>query len=394
MFTIKYIASLWKRKIPGQLLSFVYAIPVTLILLCSLAQMFAPITANLLFEKNAGYRYVYSTAYSEYSENQEGGIPISKGAEKLNKESQAIKALYTDNKYIRSGYNEKLSKNDTAYYDQTSIAKLFVMQAGADFSGTFFTDDNFTDQDTPGRTQYAGKPQIYLSYNTAKYLKAQKGDTVLVEFIGRETTYVNCIVSGFMKPLYDGTSEGNTPTEYNKYMAFPSLMIVDQALYEQIAAGDPTILLKAFSSHKIDLDGADSVAVNTRDEILSDLKSTLKQKEIFNRFLLQIVFSLITSMILLTIEFNFTRKKNMKDMEILGMLGMRKNDMKRILSIQVFISYLVTLILSGLICIYIYFDLFLHMYCEPVLIITITAGLLLAGVIFILLRALFVQKTI
>lgn len=391
MFTVKYIAALWKKKILGQLLSFVYAVPVVLIILCSLTQMFAPITANILFETNANYQYIYSTPYTI---NRGDGPELSRGAEKLNADEQMVKALYTDQKYIRSGYNEKLSKKDTAYYDHTSIAKLYIAQAGVDFSKSIFTDRNFTDRDTPSRVQYAGTPLVFLSYNTAKYLKVEKGDTVLVEFSGPEQLYADCLVAGYMKPLYDGSSQGNSPTEYNKYMAFPSLVVVDQVLYEQVAAADSSVVLKAYSDQKTEFAQGDNVAAGTREENLAEFKSTLLEKEVFNKFLLQVVSSLAIAVILLVIEFNFTRKKNAKDMEILGMLGMRKNDMKRILSIQIFISYLITLILSVLICIYVYFYLFLKMYCEPMLILTIALILFLIGIIYIVLRALFVRKTI
>ncbi|MFR1518905.1 MAG: hypothetical protein ACLSVG_09075 [Clostridia bacterium] len=392
MFTIRYMTALWKRKTAGQLFALLYAVPILFLVLCTTAQLLTPLAANLFFERRSAYRYCYETPYYEYMAAD--GWRIRPSADKLMENDGTEKLLYFNDRQLRAGYDQTLSTERNPYYANTSLAALYVAKEGTDLSKTIFSKKNFIGSDTPYHLNYKGMTEIYLSYNTAKYLKVKKGDRISIQFSRQGGLSADGIVRGFLKPRYDGASDGNTETEYNRYMAFPSLVIADEALYSRIIEHNTDLQLSAFTNERLHFEEEEGIAETARDTNLSALCGILKQKEVYGRFLLQILISASVVVLLLVLEYSLVQKKNAKDMEILGMLGMRQKDRKRILSAHVFLSYCISLFLALLLCKYIYFELLLEIYCEPILLLLCGFLLFLPAALFLMLRDLFAMKTI
>lgn len=380
---LKYVISLWKRKIFSQLLSFVYMIPILFIVVSSISQLIMPISSSIIFEKNSDYTYIYKGSYYVIEDNR---LTISKDAETLFNADNASAFLHK-NTLISSKYDTKLMVDDYPFSEINKIDSLYITKNEYSLSYGIFTKDNLL---TSNHIIMNSKnyPEIYLSYNSSRILEVETGDMVIIQ---TQSSYVECMVMGIIRPSYEESSKSKKWLNYSEMLSFPSLLIVNDNTFNKIIDENYDISFTAFSHEEIPINK--STIITNKEHILSSYKDLITSGTVVFKLLFQFSISIAIIIVLLLIEYGFVHKKNLKDIQTLGMLGMNRRSIAGIISTHVGISSFISLLISVLLCKFVYFKL-LNIYCEPSVIITVWIFLLLNIVIITAIRSVFVNKHI
>lgn len=393
--SIKYVMASWRKKTGGQIISFVYVIPLLLFIFCLLMVLLLPITSNVIFYSSASYEYRYQIPCLTFSAEEKGIVP-NEAAYLLLQDKDINALLYIDYAIVSAGLDEVMSEIGFMEYEKRSAIRLYVAREGSDLRNTIFARENFTGSSSPYSKKYGGAPQLYVTHNTVKYLKSGISDTVSIDFDLQQSFAVECELSGLLKPDYNG-SNNESLTEYERYSDFIALMVADEELFYKIAENDICgAMTVVYSNDKMDFTHgeAESVIVESREERMEMFKNAFSDSEFLTKAILQAAFSVIVMFAVLEMEYGFTRRRHESDLNVFAMLGMRQKDIRRTVLLQVLIKFMISAAAAVLLCKFVYFGFIMDMYCEPLLLLFIAASYVIIGSAYTAIRIMFVRKSV
>ena len=392
--SIKYVIASWKKKTGGQIISFVYVIPLLLFIFCLLMVLLLPTTSNVIFYSNASYEYRYQIPCLTFSAEERVIVP-NEAAYSLLQDKDRNALLYVDSAIVSAGLDEVMSEIGLTEYDKRSAIRLYVAREDTDLRNTIFVRENFTGRSSPYSKKCGGTPQLYVAHNTLKYLKSGIGDTVAIDFDLQQSFAVECELSGLLKPDYNG-SNNESITEYDQYSDFIALMVVDEELFYKIAGNDLCgAMTVVYSNDKMDFphSEAETVIEESREERMEMFKSAFSGSEFLTKAILQAAFSFIVMLAVLEMEYGFTRRRHESDLNVFAMLGMRRKDIRRTVLFQVLSKFLISAAAAVLLCKFVYFGFIMDMYCEPLLLLLIAVSFVIIGMAYTAVRIMFIRKS-
>lgn len=395
MLYIKYLTSLWSKKIGGQIISFLYTIPVIFFVICSMMSNFLPIVSNLLFRYNSQYNYSYTLPCSIFSIEHRENIKNPIAYHYIENYSDST-LLLIDSAIVSAGIDESVSD---IKYEKISSVKLYVAKREATLNNTIFSNNNFIDDYDQNKVFDDKSPKLFLTYNTVNYLDLNFGANIEIDFLNGIDGNISSKYIGALKPEYNGTvnsennsSVNNSFTEYNQYSVFNALLIVDETMFNKIAESDSDVLTVVYSDKKLDFSnfGLDTNLISSESK--SDYYKLYKKAAMQKKFLVKSIFQcLVLSLVVIAInilELSFFKRKNKGDLMILSMLGMKKQTIHNIVITDVILKFILSTLIAVLLCKFVYFKYIFNMYCDNLLLFIISAYIVFIGIIYILVRGL------
>lgn len=397
MVYFKYITSLWSKKIGGQIISFLYTIPVLFFVICSLMTNFMPIVSNILFQYHSSYNYCYTIPCSKFSIEHRENIKNPIAYHYMENNNNTL--LQINSVIINAGVDESIS--DTRYENISSV-KLYVARQDTLIENTFFTKDNFVDNYPINRDTDNNIAQLFLTYNTVNYLDLKHNEQVKIKLLNEKDIDLFCKYVGTIKPDYNGSinSDGNSSvnnsfTEYNQYAVFNALLIVDESMFYKIVEKTDDVSVIVFSNKEIDFSdfeiNAELVNADSKSNYINKYKEAALQSNFLSKSIIKCIVLALIVVVIITLEFGFFNKKNREDMIVLSMLGMKKKVINNIVLTDIVFKFLLSTIFSVLLCKFIYFKFIFNMYCDNYLLAIVSSFIIFVGIVYILVRRIFLK---
>lgn len=366
---LKYLGALWKKSFLKQVLSFAYLLPVMLVIFTSLLQMVLPSYSNYQFYKRSNFTYMYSD------------IPLTADnpLQSINVEEGVL--MPSNHMAVYSQLNE-MEYEQMSFFEKNSFEDVHFATKDMDIHATYFSKDNFIT-----KVKEFKDNTIYISYSTAKSLGVKIGDLVAVkiqdDFL--EEKEIRLTVAGFIKPLYRDLT-----LSYSTHTGFTALAIISKEDYDFILE-NVICINYTFFTDKVQNASLKAYEVN-KDDLVKSVEMFFDLKESKRKIVLSALSTIAAIVFLTYFEFSFARRKNRKDIETFMKLGMPAKNVRIIYFLIVYTSFAITVLLTLLISKFIYLDRMVGIYCDPVVLLTFFAIILITGSISILVQSLFIKR--
>lgn len=336
--------------------------------------MILPSYSNFKFYERSNFKYVYNMPkYLDMNEESYDYI----------KETEGVSILFSN-----IHLNANLSKQDIekhSFYANKIKDNLYITTNEKNLEKTFFTSKNFI-----GKNIKREDNTIYITYGTAKALDIKKGDMITINFPVfqenhmKDKTMIFTLV-GYLKPLYPSLS-----LSYDQNEGFTSLAFVSDEDYKCLKDSGVDIFHYFFTD--LEQDSVLQDFVTSREKLKESVTTYLNKPATKNQIAIALISVIISIIILIYLEFSFTRIKNRKEIEVLSKLGMPTKSIRQIYRTNIFISYSITVIIALLISKFIYLDKMVAIYCDHHILLIILLGLLLVGFVMIFIQSLIIKR--
>ncbi len=366
---LKYLGALWKKSFLKQVLSFAYLLPVMLVIFTSLLQMVLPGYSNYQFYKRSNFTYMYSDIPLT-ADNPLQSINVKEGV------------LMPSNHMAVYSQLKEMEYEQMSFFEKNSFEDVLFATKDMNIHATYFSKDNFIT-----KVKEFKDNTIYISYGTAKSLGVKLGDLVAVkmqdDFLDEKE--IRLTVAGFIKPL-----NRDLILSYSTYSGFTALAIISKEDYDFILENVMRINYTFFT------DKAQNASLKAyevkKDDLVKSVEMFFDLKESKRKIVLSALSTIAAIVFLTYFEFSFARRKNRKDIETFMKLGMPAKNVRIIYFLIVYTSFAITVLLTILITKFIYLDRMVGIYCDPVVLLTFFAVLLITGSISILVQSLFIKR--
>lgn len=334
-FNASYIWAVWKRAKGVNILTLVYMLPFLIAIMYILVTNIFPILAQYSFIKNSDFTYIYDIDF--------------------NVEAEVFDELNKDSLFI--GYRQTISAyDDEEEYIIGSIeSSINVITPNHKLTKTKFTENNFI--------SFSGEIKennIYLSYDCAKALNLELGDSCKIKFIKYvpDTIYpieqiLEFNISGILKPNYDDSSPYRSP-DNNICLA-----LVNEDMFNWLTDNidyNERYNYIYYSDDMIDFPN------KTKGDLLRELKDYYFTPIILISKIATILISFVTLYAILLFELRYIRKKHSRNIRIISTLGLSHKNIRRLYIGLSLTNLAIAYIISFLFFKFVLLDLVMEIY--------------------------------
>lgn len=365
----KYIWSVWKRAKGVNILTVIYMIPFIVAIMFILVTSIFPIFAQYSFIKNSNFNYVYNI--------------------NINTDPEIIEVLRQESLFIVN--NKAIRSFEEDYIIDGVKSIIHVCTPNRDLSNTKFTKDNFI-----SFREELKENNIYLSYDSAKALDLEIGDTCAIIFskfipnsFKSELQRVEFKVSGILKPNYEDSNPFRSP--HNNV----SLAVVDDELYNWLIYNneiiDEELYYIYYSDDQIDFSMYEDYDIDfsykTKKDLFRDVKDYYTSPSELILKGLNILISIISLFAILLFELRYLRKKHSRNMRIICMLGLSRKGMKKLYMGLSLTNFTIAYIIAFTVFKFLILDFFIEIYHTPLQLLTLSLSILLFSITFTYLQS-------
>lgn len=326
--TLKYITSWLRKNSFSNLIPLLYVVPIIIIIMVNLINMFGDKINNYIYLKNSNYTYEYLVPEELVEDDK----------------SQYMILLH---KYSVSKRNEPLW-SALNYRNSTAPVSLFVCSNEEALKNSAFTKKNIIQEKDEGITfgkLKNGTYPIYISINSAEMMRVGIGDRVYLE--GIKNIY-GFTIEGILRPYAYDMNLPNFKTGF---------VLADEEFISIIEKDfrDPEYNL--FTNEQVPLDS--SLATTKEDKL---------KKIARDAFVFENVYSLaaicLVMVILVLFEAGYLIKKNNNDINIFRLIGMQKSETNLIITTMSGFVFLVGILISLSFTKFYFLNLISELYIE------------------------------
>lgn len=333
----EYVISTLKKSKATNAKSIMFFIPFITLLITIVFSLTLPTYNHYKTINNGNHSYVYGVDKDSY---EELGVDSN--------------AFYYD-RNIMSHMDEELKQGGfEVYYEYTQMANLYICRNSIDVNKTMFTDENVLEKIDVG-----DEPNVWLSYELAKSLYVDIGDTIYLRAVKYPTIPVEfeAKVSGITRTKYSDQA----PIKSSNHVG-SGIMFLDDETFNWFM--DETHFNSnykvIFSEEKMpNLSDYEMVSKETQIE---EAEKYIKDNGIKAAFI--VIFALGLLYIILSFEMSFTEKSHNSNMIILNMLGVPIKKIRSIFVKSTLINFLISAIISLLLVKFVFMQELLKIYVE------------------------------